>query len=263
MPQYHIAVKAAQEAAEILKQMRKEGFKTNFKGARDLVTSADIAAEGVIIDTIRSAFPDHTILSEESSPNKHPEVLGAEHLWIIDPIDGTTNFAHGIHQVGISIAYVSRGAIQVGVVHAPFLSEVFAAERGRGSTLNGAPIRAHDPETVESALVATGFPYDRSNLGPIQRRFERILPRCRDLRRMGAASLDLCFTACGRLNAYYETCEVWDIAAGALIAREAGCLVSPFTPLPEPWSQYQELYPVDLLAAGPKLHGLIRELFDS
>lgn len=254
------ALKAALSAGEILTEIRSSGFETNKKGARDLVTSGDLAAERCIIDTIRAAFPNHAILSEEASPETTLSILNQEAVWIIDPIDGTTNFAHGHFMVAVSIAFASRGKIQAGVVHAPFLNETFAAERGKGATLNGVTIHCGDKSSLTDALVATGFPYDRSDISQIVSRIERTLKHCRDVRRAGSAALDTCWVACGRVDAYYETCMVWDIAAAALIAREAGATTGHLHEVPEMWQSVIELYPEQFLVARPGVFKALQEL---
>jgi myo-inositol-1(or 4)-monophosphatase len=254
------ALSAAHSAGEILRSMRVTGFECNKKGARDLLTSADLAAEKEIIAQIKQAFPTHHILSEEASPETTSQILTQEHVWIIDPIDGTTNFAHGHFQVGISIAYVERGQIHAGVVHAPFLHETFSAAKGRGAFCNNQPITVGTTENLTDALIATGFPYLRDNLDSIIARVAKVLRSCRDIRRCGAASLDACWAACGRIDGYYETCQVWDIAAGALIAREAGAQVGSLREIPNDWSSAHELYPVDFLVANPILFNQLQEL---
>lgn len=169
---------------------------------------------------LRTAFPDHAIVSEESPP--HPGE-GA-YCWYVDPLDGTTNFAHGYPHCAVSIALERDGATIFGLVHDPLRRETFSAHRGSGSRLNGRPIRVSSTDGLEAALVATGFPYDRRERAPTYARFVEIaLQRARCVRRSGSAALDLCYVACGRLDAYWEwRLGPWDAAAGALIVREAG-----------------------------------------
>lgn len=242
-----VARVAAARAGEIARDQRARlSVSVSFKGDRNLVTTADIAAEKAIISTIQAHFPDHLILAEESAQTVPPEEYGRGYVWVIDPIDGTTNYAHGHHQVGISIACAHDGVVIAGVVAAPFLNEEFSATQGGGAFLNGKPIRCSTTDTVDDALVATGFPYNRSNIHNICQRIERISRICRDVRRLGAASLDICWVACGRLDAYFEeTLNPWDGAAASLIAREAGAAIGHY----KYDSEYQKLsahYPGDL-----------------
>lgn len=254
-----VALRAAERASEIARSQRESlSVSVSFKGDRNLVTTADIACEKVIIETIRETFPDHTILAEETAQELSPAEYGTGYVWVIDPIDGTTNYAHGHHQVGISIGCALNGRTQVGVVAAPFVGEVFTAVKGGGAFLNGAPITISGTESLADALVATGFPYDRANAANICARLERVLRRSRDIRRVGAASLDLCWVACGRLDAYYEEClHPWDCVAGGLIAQEAGARIGHFV-YENDSQRITALYPGDLsidniVVAGPKL----------
>lgn len=225
-----VAVEAAHRAGEeIRRQRHTQSLTVSFKGVRDLVTTADLAAEKIVIDTIRSYYPSHAILAEESAATVDPTQLGNGAAWIIDPVDGTTNYAHGHPHVGVSIACSLNGEVVAAAVLAPFLGELFTASRGAGAFLNGSPISVSTTNSLDQALIATGFPYDRSNVPNICKRLNALLPRCRDIRRLGAASLDICWVACGRLDAYYEEMLApWDGAAGNLIAREAGARVGHF-----------------------------------
>lgn len=259
---FDTALIAARAAGEILINIRESGFETNKKGERDLVTSGDLAAERCIIELIRKEFPDHAILSEEASPEATVSILEQDAVWIIDPIDGTTNFAHGHYMVAVSIAFASRGKIQSGVVHAPFLNETFAAERGQGATLNGMKISCGEKTSLTDSLVATGFPYDRTNIEQIVSRIERVLKNCRDVRRAGSAALDTCWVACGRVDAYYETCKVWDIAAGALIAREAGARTGSLIEVPSEWRYVSELFPEQFIVSRPGVFDALRDLLE-
>lgn len=224
------AIEAAERAAVIARQQRDSlAVSVSFKADRNLVTTADLACEKAIIETIQERFPSHMILAEESVGLTTPEACSSGPVWVIDPIDGTTNYAHGHYQVGISIGFAVDSVVQAGVVVAPFLGETFTAIKGRGAFCNGRPITVSQAASIDDALVCTGFPYKRGNIANICARLERILERCRDVRRLGAASLDICWVACGRLDAFYEeTLNPWDIAAGGLIAREAGARMGHF-----------------------------------
>jgi myo-inositol-1(or 4)-monophosphatase len=255
----YVAKESVELAATIAREQREQySASISFKGSRNLVTSADIAAEQAIITRIQETFPDHAILAEESTSTTSPQIFGSGYVWVIDPIDGTTNYAHGHPHVGISIACALDGIIQIGVVAAPFYGEVFTAVKGRGAFLNGKAIHCATTATVEDALITTGIPYDRSNVHNICCRIERVIARCRDLRRLGAASLDLCWVACGRLDAYFEEgLSPWDIAAGRLIAGESGATISHYDydhPSQRRTQEYPgELFADNLVAATPLL----------
>lgn len=188
--------------------------------ALDLVTEADHEAEAAITKVLSRAFPRHTILAEESGVRQG----NLADRWIIDPLDGTTNFTHGYPQFCTSIAYERRGRLELGVVFDALKKELFVGRRGKGARLNGKPIRTSRTATLESALLGTGFPYDRRQ----RRRFylsfwEAFMMRVQGVRRMGSAALDLCWVACGRIDGFWEFgLKPWDVAAGALIVQEAG-----------------------------------------
>lgn len=225
-----LAERAVAIASDIARSHRgTHDVSVSFKGDRNLVTSVDIAAERAIIELITQRFPDHRILAEESAQTAEPASYDKGYTWVIDPIDGTTNYAHGHFQVGISVACAFNGETVAAAVGAPFLNEVFTATKGGGAFLNGSPIHCTATTAVSDAVVTTGFPYRRDNVHNICARIERVVRVCRDLRRLGAASLDLCWVACGRLDAYFEECiQPWDAAAGVLIAREAGAVIDHF-----------------------------------
>lgn len=223
------ALDAAELAAGIAKQVRASGqIGIDFKGAVNLCTQADLEAEKAILTLITGKFPNHEILSEESNSNFLEKDLFGGPLWIIDPIDGTTNFAHGHPHVGISIAFADKGQVLAAVVYAPFQNERFTAVKGKGAFLNDSPIKVSAADTLRAALVCTGFPYERENIGEVTGRLENMLRDCRDVRRLGAASLDICWVGCGRMDLFYEDVSPWDMAAASLIAREAGARVGYF-----------------------------------
>ncbi|MFZ7124624.1 MAG: inositol monophosphatase family protein [Desulfobacterales bacterium] len=196
------------------------------KGAIDLVTEADTGSEAIILNLIRGAFPEHSVLTEESGS------LGgnSDCQWIIDPLDGTTNFAHGIGLFAVSIAFAHAGEIQVGVVLNPVSGELFTGVKGEGARLNGRPIHVSATQTLADSLLVTGFPYDfKSILPSVMARFSRCLQASQGVRRLGSAALDLCYVACGRFEGFWEqNLNPWDTAAGLLIAREAGAAVTGF-----------------------------------
>lgn len=199
------------------------------KGVFNLVTEIDKASEKAIIRLILKHFPDHSILAEES-----PAVMGSGCRWIIDPIDGTTNFAHGFPVVSVSIGFERDGRLEMGGVFDPFRKELFFAERGRGATLNGKRIRVSKTGTLENSLLATGFPYDR-NIKPDDylKMLGVFLTRIQGIRRGGSAAIDLCYVACGRFDGYYEMkLSPWDKAAGVIIVEEAGGKLTDFSGSP-------------------------------
>jgi myo-inositol-1(or 4)-monophosphatase len=197
--------------------------KTTFKGKTsflDLVTEADGEAETAAVGILHGAFPDHAILSEEGGGI----AAESDHRWIIDPLDGTTNFAHGYPHCCVSIGYERRGKVEFGVILDALRDELFVARRGKGATLNRRPIAVSRAATLDTALLATGFPYDRSS----RRRFyltfwEAMMTRVHGVRRTGSAALDLAWVACGRMDGFWEFgLKPWDVAAGSLLVQEAG-----------------------------------------
>lgn len=222
-----LAVEAARGAGALLAERfegPRSGVGTKTTGT-DMVSDADRAAEALIVEMIHTRRPGDAVLGEESGASGGSGGL----RWVIDPLDGTTNFLFGIPQWAVSIACEDREGELVGVVFDPLRDELFAAARDRGATLNGAAARVTDARDLSRALIATGFAYEAGAREHAARMLVTILPRVRDIRRAGAASLDLAWTACGRLDGYYESPnEPWDVAAGALLVREAGGRTSAF-----------------------------------
>jgi myo-inositol-1(or 4)-monophosphatase len=255
-------------ASEIARRSRKDHSNSiSFKGDKNLVTSADLAAERAIVDYIKNRFPEHKILAEETAQTLEPERYGEGYTWIVDPIDGTTNYAHGHFHVGISVACTYNGESVAAAVAAPFLGEIFTAIKDGGAFLNGEKISCTQTRKVSDALITTGFPYSRANARNICLRIERVVRQCRDLRRLGAASLDLCWVACGRLDAYFEECvQSWDVAAGVLIAREAGAVINHFaydSELQRMTSRYPgDLYADNIVACSPGIEHELMSLLD-
>jgi myo-inositol-1(or 4)-monophosphatase len=213
---------ARQAGQMVLDHRSSSGITIEYKENIEMVTSADLEADRFICSQIADRFPTHQIMSEELAPHLEDRGLLYEPLWIIDPIDGTVNYAYHHHQVAVSIAYAEAGSVQAGVVHCPFLGETFTAAKGNGARLNGSSIAASSPTDLRGALIATGFPYDKSAIPPLVAKLHRILEYCRDVRRTGSAALDICWVAMGRLDGYYEGLKPWDQAAASLIATEAG-----------------------------------------
>lgn len=227
------AIAAAFQGGEALRARFGKLTEIRKKGAIDLVTEADTASERVIIQTLRHAFPDHAIMAEESG-----ETAGdPDFLWIIDPLDGTTNFAHQVGLFAVSIAFAHQGRLLAGIVLNPLSGELFSAVDGQGASLNGRPIRVSPVAALGESLLVTGFPYNFVEFMPVlMGRFARCLKASQGVRRLGAAALDLCYVASGRFEAFWEeNLKPWDTAAGVVIVREAGGNVTdfsnrPFTP---------------------------------
>ena len=220
-----LALRLATDAAAVLvdglgRARSEVGTKSTLT---DMVTEIDRASEALIVGGLRAARPHDAIVGEEGTADDGTSGV----RWLVDPVDGTTNYLYGHPGFAVSIAAEVDGGRAVGVVHDPLHGDVFAAAAGRGATRNGRPIHCSDKADLPTALVATGFAYDPARRAAQAAVLERVLPRIRDVRRMGAASVDLCSVACGRVDAYYERgLGPWDVAAGALIAAEAGAQVA-------------------------------------
>ncbi len=253
------AEQLARKAGELIQHERDNNrLKTDYKAQSELVTHADVMADEMITAAIRQHYPEHRILSEEVTPDlSQAEELDTP-LWIIDPIDGTVNYAYGHPQVAVSIAYAEKGRVQAGVVHAPFSGETFRAVRGQGATLNGDAIKHSGATVPRQALFATGFPYTKDTLAPILARLSAMIHQCRDLRRIGSAALDICWVACGRLDIYYENVSPWDFAAARLIALEAGATAGHFSEVPEGYPE--DLWGTDILISAPDLWQPVRQI---
>lgn len=221
------ALKAAKAAGALHKERRGNIQTLDYKSAFNIVTDVDAASEKEIIRIIKETFPDHEILGEESGVHK----TGSTSRWLIDPLDGTTNYAHSYPFFCVSIGYEEKGEMQLGVVYNAIADELFVAEKGKGATLNGQPIKVSSTSSLSACLLATGFPPDSAtarytNLDE----FGRLTDLCHGVRRDGSAALDLCFVACGRLDGFWEfKLAPWDLAAGTLIVREAGGQVVSLT----------------------------------
>jgi myo-inositol-1(or 4)-monophosphatase len=240
------ALSAAKAAGEIqtglfgkLKDIRK-------KGEIDLVTEADVQSEKAIIKTIQEEFPGDGFLTEESGDINS----SSERIWIIDPLDGTTNYAHSFPFFAVSIALQVKGEIVLGTVFNPVLNELFQAEKGAGARMNGSAITVTKTAILKESLLATGFPYNiHKDYRDVLTIFEQMLTRAQGVRRPGAAAIDLCYVAAGRFDGFWEqNLNPWDTAAGSLIVQEAGGVVSDYKG--EPYSPYQKT----ILAANPHIH---------
>ena len=224
MQEMEVALEAAREVGELLREAWRVDKVIHFKGAVDLVTDTDRESERRIVDRLTRAFPQHRVLAEESATDTSGRGSQDGWIWFIDPLDGTTNFAHGYPHFAVSIAAARDGELELGVVHDPIRGETFRAQRGGGAFLNDQPIHASTVEVLDQALIGTGFPYDRRERPEYYLAFVAdVLRRSQGVRRAGTASLDLSYVACGRLDGFWEfKLKPWDVAAGALILREAG-----------------------------------------
>jgi myo-inositol-1(or 4)-monophosphatase len=224
-PMLNIAVRAARKAGSIINRaaLSSEGLKVKAKQANDFVTQVDQAAEEAIIGIVRNAYPDHGFLAEESGKSEGK----GEYVWIIDPLDGTTNFIHGFPQYCTSIGVQHRGALAHAVVYDPVKNELFTASKGGGAFLNDRRIRVSKCLKLQDALVGTGIPFrEVAHIDRYLRQLKAIMQGASGVRRAGAAALDLAYVACGRLDAFWELgLAPWDMAAGALLIQEAGGLV--------------------------------------
>ncbi len=242
----------------IVKERAGTPLRRDFKGGNEMVTQADLKADALITGLINESYPQHDIVSEELAPGDGELTDTESDLWIVDPIDGTVNYAHGHSQSAVSIAHVSKGQIVAGVVYNPFTRELFWAEAGGGAFLNDEPIRVSGETDPARALIATGFPYDKSTLEPFLARVVNVLRECADIRRLGSAALDICWVAAGRLDGYYESLSVWDFAAAQLIAREAGARYGHFSEVPE--GIPPQFYCKNILVANPVLYPRLEKI---
>ncbi|MBX3300219.1 MAG: inositol monophosphatase [Acidobacteria bacterium] len=250
------AIETARAAGSILLEKFGRITSVTKKGDIDLVTEADLASEAFIIERIRSHFPKHSILAEESGASADPG--GDPGLkWIIDPLDGTTNFAHGYPCFCVTLALEHDGEIVLGVTFDPTRDELFAAERGRGATLNGKPIRVSETDDLGNALIVTGFPYDIKQRDDFARHLTKMLLGARGVRRDGSAAIDLAYVACGRFDGFWEEgLNPWDVAAGYLLIEEAGGHVSYYD-----GSRFS-VYRPPILASNGLIHSQMRSILN-
>jgi len=249
-PMLNIAVKAARAAGALINRasMDLDLIKVNTKSPNDFVTEVDQAAENLIIETLLGAYPGHAILAEESGRARGAK--DSEYLWIIDPLDGTTNFIHGLPVYAVSIALAHRGQVQQAVVYDPTRNDLFFASKGRGAFLNDKRLRVSKRLRLAESLIGTGFPFRKGdNFRRYVQMFEDVMQHCAGLRRPGAAALDLCYVAAGYYDGFFETgLSPWDIAAGSLMITEAGGLVGNFT------GEADFLYQREVVAGNPKVY---------
>jgi myo-inositol-1(or 4)-monophosphatase len=247
-----VAVAVAREAGALLRDRFGRPHDVRFKGTVDLVTEADKGAEALIAARLRAAFPHHRLLGEEGARGAERAGEPSPYGWIVDPLDGTTNYAHGLPHFAVSIALERDGVPFVGVVYDPIRDELFAAERGRGATRNGEPIRVSTVDALLASLLATGFSYDLAERGRQAAVWRALIDRVQGIRQTGSAALNLAYVAAGRLDGYWERpLQPWDVAAGALLVAEAGGRVTdlgggPFRP-----------YGDAVLASNGRLHPVL------
>lgn len=251
---FTLAVDLAQEAGAILRDRLLDVRSVEMKGSVDLVTDADRASETLISTGLRSTFPDHRMTGEEGSVGADLPVDEQPWGWTFDPLDGTTNYAHRYPHFAVSICLEYRHEPVMGVVYDPMRNELFAARQGQGATLNGTPIAVTACEDLRSALLASGFSYDINDRPRQFREWEVLNNAARGVRRDGAAALDMCWVAAGRLDGYWErpVCS-WDVGAGSIIVREAGGLVTAIDGSP------YDLYGHEIMATNPRLHTRLSE----
>lgn len=226
------------------------------KGLNQLVSFVDVESEKMLVEKLRKIRPDAGFITEE---NTAPDLSEHNAVWIIDPLDGTTNFLHGLQIFSISIALMENGIITAGVVYAPAMSEMFCAEKGRGAYLDNQPIQISYTPNLKSSLIATGFPYyEFQQTQSYLKLLGELMKNTHGLRRMGSAAIDLAYTACGRFDGFYETgLNAWDVAAGALLVEEAGGKVSDF------YQKSNHLFGKQIVAANPSVYNELQALTQS
>jgi len=248
-----VAKEAARAAGSVLDRYFRDGVTMRSKDVANLVSDADVEAERAVVEVIRRSFPDHEVLGEEG----HSADLGAEHLWIVDPLDGTANFAHRIPLFAVSIAYYRAGVAECGVVYNPASGEWYSAGRGRGAYLGESAIRVSGHSRLDEAMIAFGLPYDRGALmeATLAATAEFVRRETHGVRRLGSAALDLCMVARGMFGAYFEyLLSPWDFAAGRLIVEEAGGVVTDCSGGPVPVGRS------GVLASNGALHAAALEI---
>ena len=244
------AIQTARDAGRILAERFGRSIEITNKSELDLVTESDLASERLIIDRIRTHYPRHAILAEESGASEPADRdRQSDWRWIIDPLDGTTNYAHGYPCFCISIGLEHQGRMEVGVVYDPMRDEMFAAERGQGAALNGRRIRVSPAPTLAGALLCTGFPYDVRERNEFARHFANFIMNAQGVRRDGAAALDLAYVAAGRFDGFWEEgLKPWDVAAGILLIEEAGGRVSNYR------GEQMNIYTPPIVASNGLVH---------
>ena len=254
-PMLNTAIRAARLAGDLILRSadKVSQLHVDQKGRNDYVSEVDRMAEREIINIIKTAYPDHAILAEESGAH-----AGNDYVWIIDPLDGTTNFLHGFPQYAVSIALKHKGKLEVGVIYDPLRDELFTAKRGGGAMLNNRKLRVTQPNSLKGALLGTGFPFKTdTHLDAYVGMFRSLTTECAGIRRAGSAALDLAYVAAGRLDGYWEIGIMeWDMAAGILLIKEAGGVVTDFS--------FNDNYVEsgNVIAGSPKMHQLMYALIE-
>ena len=257
-PMLNIAIKAARAAGAIINRasLDLERLQVSTKAPNDFVTEVDHAAEAAIIDTLLGAYPGHGILAEESGTSRGAR--DSEYVWIIDPLDGTTNFIHGLPTYAVSIGLAFRNQIQQAVVYDPARNDLFYATKGRGAYLNDKRLRVSRRSRMADALIGTGFPFRKGDdLARYLHMMETVMKVCAGMRRPGAAALDLCYVAAGWYDGFFETgLSPWDVAAGSLLVTEAGGLIGNFT------GEADFLHQREIVAGNPKIYAQLVQLLE-
>ncbi len=248
---FELACRLVREAGELLLEKSRTSFEISKKGRVNLVTEADLAAEELIVSRVLEEFPHHGVLAEERGGSNE----GAPFQWVIDPLDGTTNYAHRYPVYCVSIGLELEGRVAAGVVHNPVLNERFTAVAGEGAFLNGQPIQVSTEENLEDCLLCTGFSYQIEEIESNLKCFNYMMKYARSVRRDGSAALDLCNVACGRFDGFWElSLNAWDVAAGSLILEEAGGRVSRFDSSPA------SIHDRECLATNGRIHAAVSEI---
>ncbi|OGT44540.1 MAG: inositol monophosphatase [Gammaproteobacteria bacterium RIFCSPHIGHO2_12_FULL_38_11] len=259
-PMLPVAINAAREASKtILRALTQvDKIEVASKNSNEFVTQVDRISEEIIIDHIQKAYPDHGILAEESGRISNPK-NNHEYYWVIDPLDGTRNFMQGYPQFSITIALMRNNITELGLVFDPFRNDLFTSARGQGAYLNDQRIHVSHAEKMDTALIGTGFPLEKSgnNINNYLNEFKNVFTHCTDVRRDGSSSLDLAYVACGRLDGFWESnLKIWHMAASALMIQEAGGIVSDFN------DGDHYLQTGDIVAGNPKMHKALRHLIN-
>jgi myo-inositol-1(or 4)-monophosphatase len=245
----NFAIQTARDAGHLLAERFGRALSISNKSELDLVTEADLASERLIIERIKTNYPRHSILAEESGASAPDQEAESEWRWIVDPLDGTTNYAHGYPCFCVSIGLEHRGNLELGVIYDPVRDELFTAERGQGAALNGRRIQVSQTRTLNSALLCTGFPYDVRERSEFARHFTNFIMNAQAVRRDGSAALDLAYVACGRFDGFWEEgLHPWDVAGAVLMIEEAGGRVSHYD------GTAFDIYSAPILASNGLVH---------